>query len=98
MSDTSVVTVQVVSLTLTRAPGRLIGLAAVELTLDGVGITLQGVRVMRRADGMAVVQMPAYRHSSGDLVPAVVLPDELDEVVQRQVLQELAPAAVVVPA
>lgn len=98
MTGTSPATVEVLSLTLSRAPGRLIGLAVVEVVLDDVPIVLQGVRVLRRADGMAVVEMPAYRHSSGELLPAVVLPDELDEAVQRQVLHELAPAGRVVSA
>ncbi len=98
MTDTSPATVEVLSVTLSRAPGRLIALAVVEVVLDGVPIVLQGVRVLRRADGMAVVQMPAYRHQSGELLPAVVLPEELDEAVQRQVLQELVPGKVVVPA
>lgn len=98
MSETSPATVEVLSLTLTRAPGRLIGLAVVEVVLDGVPIVIQGVRVLRRPDGLAVVQMPTYRHTTGELIPALVLPDELDDAVQRQVLHELAPGGVVVPA
>lgn len=57
-------------------PGRrrLMGLAQVEVTLDGMGIVLQGVRILRRPDELSHVEPPWYRHTDGDLVPAVVLP------------------------
>lgn len=43
MSDTSPATVQVLHLAMVRARGKLIGLATVEVVLDGVSIVLQGV-------------------------------------------------------
>ena len=33
------------------------------------------------------VEPPCYRHTDGDMVPAVVLPDELEEAVTRAVLE-----------
>ncbi len=93
VSGTTTATVEVLSLATVRGRGRLIGMAMVEVVLDGVPIILQGVRVLRRADGMAVVEMPCHRHTDGDLVPAVVLPEELEEEVCRQVLHRAAPAS-----
>ncbi len=80
-----------------RGRGGLIGLAIVELALDGVPIVLQGVRIVRRPDGLAVVEPPCYRHTDGGLVPAVVLPEELEDAIARLVLRHLAPAAMLVP-
>ena len=96
--ETSPATVEVLDVTRLAGRGRLLGLAAVEMVLDGVAIVLQGVRVLRRSDGMGVVEMPCYRHADGDLVPAVVLPLELEEAVARAVLHHLAPGALIVPA
>ncbi len=98
MTETSPVTVEVLCLDRPHGRGRLVGTATVEMLLDGVSIILQGVRVLRRPDGMAVVEMPCCRHQSGELVPAVVLPVELEEAVARQVLHEIAPGGIVVPA
>lgn len=70
-------------------PGRrrLMGLAQVEVTLDGVAIVLQGVRILRRADGLSYVEPPCFRHTDGDMIPAVVLPEELEDAVARAVLE-----------
>ncbi len=57
------------------------------MTLDGVAIVLQGVRLLRRAEGLSYVEPPCYRHTNGDMVPAVVLPEELEEAIARAVLE-----------
>ena len=87
MSDTATASVEVLEVTLLPGRGRLLGLAQVEVTLDGVAIVLQGVRILRRADGLSYVEPPCYRHTDGDLVPAVVMPLELEEAVARAVLE-----------
>jgi hypothetical protein len=45
-------------------------------------------------DGLASVK-PLRLPQRGDLVPAVVLPDELEEAVARAVMEHLAPRSVV---
>ena len=87
VTDTSPVTVEVLDLVHLHGHGKLIGLAQVEIILDGVAIVLQGWRLMRRVDGLAEVEPPVYRHVDGDMVPAIVLPDELEEAVARAVLE-----------
>ncbi len=81
-------------------PGRrrLMGLAQVEVILDGVAIVLQGVRILRRADGLSYVEPPCYRHTDGDMVPAVLLPVELEEAVAWAVLHRARPAQLSLPA
>lgn len=95
VTETSPVTVEVLDLTRCHGRGKLIGLAQVEIVLDGVGIVMQGWRLVRRDDGLTCVEPPLYRHLDGDMVPSIVLPDELEEAVARAVL-ELAGAFLVV--
>ena len=98
MSETASVSLSVLEVERFTGRGRLFGFAQVELVLDGVQIILQGVRIVRRPDGLAAVEPPCYRHSDGDLVPAVVLPEELDDALARAVLERVAaPGAVMVP-
>lgn len=87
MTETSPVTVEVVDLTRISGRGKLIGLAAVEIVLNGVAVVTQGWRLVRRADGFTTIEAPVYRHADGDLVPAVVLPLELEEAVVRAILE-----------
>lgn len=95
MTETSPVTVEVVDLTRISGRGKLIGLAAVEIVLDGVALLTQGWRLVRRADGFTTIEAPVYRHAGGDLVPALVLPLELEEAVARAVLEHAGGTMVV---
>ena len=63
------------------------GPRAGEVTLDGVAIILQGVRILRRPDGLSYVEPPCYRHTDGDMVPAVLPPEELENAIARAVLE-----------
>lgn len=93
-STTSTASIEVIRLDHTPGRGRLLGWAMVEVTLDGVAVTLQGVTVRRRQDGRAEVGMPSCRAPDGSLVPSVALPDELDDAIARAVLDMYAPGAV----
>ena len=88
MTETSRVTVEVTDLTRISGRGKLIGLAQVEILVDGVEIITQGWRLVRRADGFTTVEQPVYRHADGDWVPAVVLPVELEEAIAQAILDE----------
>lgn len=83
---TTPVTIEVLDVTMLAGRGRLIGTASVELVIGGIAITLQGVRIVRRPDGLASVEPPCVRHVDGDLIPAVVLPEELEDAIAREVL------------
>ncbi len=70
-----------------RDRGVLIGLAVVEMDIAGVVIVLQGVRVLRRADGGRECAAPVFRHPvSGAWLPGVVLPPELSAALAAEVL------------
>lgn len=98
MSETSTVTIEVLDVTMLGGRRRLQGLAQVEIVLDGVAMILQGVRIMRRADGLSYCEPPCYRHTDGDMIPAVVLPEELEEAVARAVLERAGGQLRLVPA
>lgn len=77
MTDTSVVSFRVVSFEWVRGRGRLAGLADVWIEIEGVGLLVQGVRVLRETDGGLTYQEPRSRHPDGRWLPVVVLPHEL---------------------
>jgi hypothetical protein len=73
-----------------RGKGAFVGLAAVDIDLDGIELRLRGVRVMRRANGRLEVSLPVYRDTVGTWAPAVGLPPELFEVIRAKVLGMMA--------
>lgn len=97
MTDTSTVSIEVKGLMPGRGGGKLLAWAVVELMVDGVSITLQGITVMRRRDSLAEVVLPSCRTPDGSLAPAVVLPDELEDAVMRAILAEVSPNRTAVP-
>lgn len=52
-------------------------------------------QILRRLDGLSYIEPPCRRHTDGDLVPAVVLPEELEDVIARAVLERAGAAMVV---
>lgn len=70
--------------------GRLVALANVLVDVAGVELTLQGVQVVREADGV-VVRAPAFRHPrDGRWLPAVLLPPELRDAIGAEVLSGMS--------
>lgn len=94
--DTSTASFEVLEVMRLEGRGRLIAFAQVEVTLDSVPIMTQGWRVLRRSDGLSTVEPPCYRHADGDLVPAIVLPEELEDAIARSVLKAMAPGSMTV--
>lgn len=92
---TTPATIEVLDVTMLAGRGRLMGTARVELVIGGVSVLLQGVRLVRRADGLTSVEPPSVRHVDGDLIPAVVLPQELEDAIAREVLQRAGGRVVV---
>lgn len=69
--------------------GRLLALASVELVIDGVAITLQGVQIMLRgATHDLAVAAPVFRGPTLATLPAVILPDDLASAVADAVLDQ----------
>jgi hypothetical protein len=71
--------------------GRLIGLAIVDVEIAGVGLRLQGVQILRGADGGLECRAPVWRHpSSGRWLPGLILPPELSTALAADVLAAFA--------
>ena len=66
--------------------GKLVALAEVGITVEGVEFRIQGVRVMRLPTGMLAVEAPRFRRPGGEWVPAVTLPPELKQAIADEIL------------
>jgi stage V sporulation protein G len=72
--------------------GRLVGLAVVEVELDGIPIRMQGFKIVRLASGLFSCEAPCFRHPDGRWLAAVVLPDDLHKAIADEVLAIFAAA------
>ncbi|NBC34753.1 MAG: hypothetical protein GVY13_18935 [Alphaproteobacteria bacterium] len=66
--------------------GKLVALAEVGITVEGVEFRIQGVRVMRLPTGLLAVEAPRFRRPGGEWVPAVTLPEELKQAIADEIL------------
>lgn len=66
--------------------GKLVALAEVGITVEGVEFRVQGVRVMRLPTGLLAVEAPRFRRPGGEWVPAVTLPAELKQAIADEIL------------
>lgn len=92
MSDTALIHCTVVDVQPARR-GRLLALACVEIDIEGVAVTLEGVQVhLFRSQGspkdMVGVRAPQYRAADGSWRDAIHLPGELEKVLGDVVLAE----------
>jgi hypothetical protein len=84
MDSTATVTFTVTDVERIEGAGRLAALAAIEIELDGVALTVRGVRVLRQR-GRITTEPPRYRDPrTGQWLPALVLPDELGLAIARE--------------
>ncbi len=74
--ETTTIQISVLNLTPMRGSGNLLGLADVEVLLDGVSIILHGVQICATAD-RTEVRLPRYRAPDGNWVAAISLPEEV---------------------
>lgn len=94
LTDTSSVRFEVRSIEWANS-GRLVALATVAIDIEGVELVLQGIQIMREPDGTWTVRAPRWRHpGSGKWVPAVVLPDELQDAIGVEVLGRITSQSV----
>jgi hypothetical protein len=85
MDTTATVTFTVTDVERVQGAGRLAALAAVEIELDGVALTVRGVRVLRQRDRITT-EPPRYRDPrTGQWLPALTLPEELGVAIAREV-------------
>ena len=85
-AEISVVSFAVTGFEWIPGKGRLAGLADVRIEIEGVVLLLQGVRVLREADGGLACQEPRFRHPDGRWVQVAVLPPELSDAIETAVL------------
>jgi hypothetical protein len=82
---TATVTFTVTDVERIEGAGRLAALAAIEIELDGIALTVQGVRVVRQSNRITT-EAPHYRDPrTGQRRPALILPDELGAAIGREV-------------
>jgi hypothetical protein len=75
MSETVAVTDEVLGIEAVQGAGRLVGLATVQIVVEGLVLTLQGVQAVRERDGTLSCSAPVFRPPrTGRWLPAVVLP------------------------
>lgn len=89
MRDTESVTVniEVMGIERVRGAGRLLAFGIVRVEIGGVELTLQGVQIVRAADGSISVRAPMFRHPrDGRSHPSVLLPSELSAAIADEVL------------
>lgn|GEM_PF-2223107 len=80
------VTYQVDHVETVKNAGRLVALAIVTITVEGVEFRIQGVRVMRQPTGLLAVEAPRFRSPAGEWLPAVTLPDALKGAIADEIL------------
>ncbi len=86
--ETETVTFSVVGVERVLGRGELVGLAIVELTLHGIAITLQGIKIRRLAGDRVTVTLPDFRHPRTDrMCSAIILPRELSDAIGSTVAQ-----------
>jgi hypothetical protein len=87
--STATVTFVVTGLERINGAGRLVGLATVEVDLEGVVVVIQGVQVIRDRRRITT-QAPRFRDPrTGAWTPAVILPDELGVAIAAELHQML---------
>ncbi len=68
--------------------------AAVEISIDGIDITVSGIKLVRQRDHNVTVEMPTISDDMGRPAPCIGLPDEItraiDLVIRREVLETVA--------
>lgn len=84
--DTIPVTFTVSNLRHLRGAGRLLVLADVTMDMHGIEIGLNGVQIVRLPTGRLRCQAPRYRSHTGEWLPAVTLPEELELAIGREVM------------
>lgn len=92
-ADREPVTVTLLSVEWVRGAGKLAALAAVEITISGVVLTVAGWRVLDEGARWRI-EPPAYRDHCGRWTDAVALPDAVTRAAAELIRDGLAAATV----
>jgi len=72
----STVAITVLSVTPARA-GKLLALASVEVVINGVQLTINGIQALRVEPIGTKIELPKFRAATGEWQTAISLPDDL---------------------
>jgi hypothetical protein len=86
MTDTVSASFMVTEIRRRRATGNPRAVATVEVNLGGIAMTLSGIEVVLTANGKLQARAARYRTAAGTWAPCIVLPDELERAIGREVL------------
>ncbi len=64
-------------------------IATIQILVEGVEMTLNGIRLMRQRSGDVTVELPMTRDARGREAPAIQLPDELIRAIDKAIRQEI---------
>lgn len=64
-------------------------MATVTISIDGVDMTLSGVRLMRQRNGEVSVETPTTRDAAGREIPVIEFPPEIHQAIDRAVRKEV---------
>jgi stage V sporulation protein G len=85
----SLVRISVLSVAPAHA-GKLFALASVEVDIDGVQITIHGIRALHVAEPVGTrIELPQFRDTNGRWQTAITLPEEIRGPIGDAVLDEL---------
>jgi hypothetical protein len=73
--------------------GKLVALAAVEIEIAGIPILIQGVKIVRRPDGLLNCEPPQFRGPDGRWGAAAILPPDLAQGLAAEVFAAMARGA-----
>jgi hypothetical protein len=90
VSDAVRVTFTVTELRRLHSAGNLLALASITIDLDGVELTMSGIQIVRLPTGRLQCKAPHHRLPTGQWVPSIVLPDELEIAIGREILAGFA--------
>lgn len=64
--------------------GGLIAVASAEIEIEGVALTIRGLEVRRDMQGRLQIDTPGVAHG-GAILPAVELPQDLEQAIGREI-------------
>jgi hypothetical protein len=96
--DTATVIVSVLQITPATGQGRIMAIATVLISIEGIEMEISGVKLIAKRDGNVTVEMPSTRDAMGRETPIIKLPEEIsfaiDKAVRKEILETMAERAV----
>jgi hypothetical protein len=86
LRDTVSTSFTLIDLRRLHSAGNLLAIATLELNLGGIEVLLHGVQVVRTPAGKLQCKAPHHRLPTGQWVPSIVLPYELEIAIGRETL------------